>query len=149
VAHGSIAVAEPAAEPELWLTYQEAAERLDWRLWKLKSRARREGWPVRERNRGGNLVRIPAELTAESRQSSDIANGHAKAEPEAELLELVAELRERAARAEGELAAELRHSLGLAEALARSDTRAERLEAALAEARKGWLERLLEALRRR
>jgi hypothetical protein len=120
-------VAEPAAESELWLTYQEAAERLNWRLWKLKSRARREGWPVRERNRGGNLVRVSTELLAEARQSPDIAIGHAKAKPEAELLELVAELRERAARAEGELAAELRHSQDLAQALARSEERGDPL----------------------
>ena len=61
----------------------------------------------------------------------------------------VEELLERAVRAEGELAAkdalvtELRHVLDQERA------RGDRLEAALAEARKPWLLRLLEAIRRR
>jgi hypothetical protein len=57
--------------------------------------------------------------------------------------------RERAARAEGELAAEARRSADLLAVI--SDLRADRdrLAAELALARKGWLERLLEAVRRR
>jgi hypothetical protein len=187
-------MAELPAEPELWLTYQEAAERLGWRLWRLKSRARREGWEVRERNRGGHLVRVPGELLAEPQQSQGNADGTVAAEPDADMLEMTAELRERLGRAEGELAAELRHSQGIAAALSRAEARITELEAhalevaevrvaaasaegkvtalletlldlrhgleheraeraklaaELAEARKGWLERVLEALRRR
>jgi hypothetical protein len=148
---GGRAVAEPAAEPELWLTYQEAAERLGWRLWRLKSRARREGWEVRERNRGGHLVRLPGELLAEPRQSrgNGKAGDHAVAEPDPDVVEMVAELRERLGRAEGELAAELRHSQGLAEALSRAEARADQLALELAEVRKPMLVRLVEAIRRR
>jgi hypothetical protein len=37
----------------------------------------------------------------------------------------------------------------MAESLAKAEARAERLEAALADARKGWLERVLDAVRHR
>jgi hypothetical protein len=120
-------MAEP--EPELWLTYQEVAERLGWRLWRLKSRARREGWEVRERNRGGHLVRVPGELLAEPRQSHSSADDIAAPEPDADMLEIVAELRHSLGRAEGELAAELRHSQGIAAALSRAEARIADLEA--------------------
>ena len=146
-------MAEPAAEPELWLTYQEAAERLGWRLWRLKSRARREGWEVRERNRGGHLVRLPGELAAEPQQSLSNGNGraddHAVAEPDPDMLEMVAELRERLGRAEGELAAKDALVATLTAALAKAEARAERLAAELAEARRPLLLRLLEAVRRK
>jgi hypothetical protein len=118
-------MAEP--EPELWLTYQEAAERLGWRLWRLKSRARREGWEVRERNRGGHLVRVPGELLSEPRQSH--GNDIAAVEPDADMIEVMAELRHSLGRAEGELAAELRHSQGIAAALSRAEARIADLEA--------------------
>jgi hypothetical protein len=67
-----------------------------------------------------------------------------------------AELRDRASRAdraEGELAAEQRRNAELAgelrAALAKAEARADRLEAALAEARRPWLARVLEGLRRK
>ena len=98
-------------------------------------------------------MRLPGELLAEPRQSRGNGNGRAddytEAEPDPDVLEMVAELRERLGRAEGELAAELRHSQGLAEAMSRAEARADRLAAELAEARKGWLERLIGAVRQR
>jgi hypothetical protein len=59
----------------------------------------------------------------------------------------------RAARAEGELAAEQRRNAELVAtltaALTKAEIRADRLEAALAEARRPWLAKVLEGLRRR
>ena len=59
----------------------------------------------------------------------------------------------RVARAEGELAAEQRRNAELVAtltaALNKAETRADRLEAALAEARRPWLARVLEGLRRK
>ena len=52
-------------------------------------------------------------------------------------------------RAEGELAAEMRRNGDLAATLAVERARAERLEAALAEARRPWLARVLDGLRRK
>jgi hypothetical protein len=57
--------------------------------------------------------------------------------------------RERAARAEGELAAEARRSTDLLAVIGDLRTDRNRLATELAEARKGWLERVLEAVRRR
>ncbi len=141
-------MAEPAAEA--WFTYTEAAERLG----KLKSRARREGWPVRQRNRGPHQVRLPDELLAQP----PVNHGHTNGATAVELLaasrfdsgytsavttvELVAELRERLGRTEGELA-------GLRVALEHVTAERDRLLAELVQARKGWLERLIGAVRRR
>jgi hypothetical protein len=145
-------VAEPPAEP--WFTYTEAAELLGWRLGKLKSKARREGWPVRQRNRGPHQVRLPDELLAQSRLNHGPTNGVTAVEPlaaprvnhghtgGATTVELVAELRERLGRTEGELA-------GLRVALEHVTAERDRLLTELVQARKGWLERLLEALRKR
>src|SRR4051794_31681362 len=67
-----------------------------------------------------------------------------------------AELRDRASRAdraEGELAAKMRRSAelvtALTAALAKAEERADRLEAALAEARRPWLAKVIEGLRRK
>ena len=143
---------EPPAEP--WFTYTEAAERLGWRLGKLKSRARREGWPVRQRNRGPHQVRLPDELLAQPRYGHGPTNGVTTVEllaaPRAKhghtdgatTVEPAAELWERLGRTEGELA-------GLRVALEHVTAERDRLLTELVQARKGWLERLIEAVRRR
>jgi hypothetical protein len=74
--------------------------------------------------------------------------GTGSAEPDHDLLADLLDARERAARAEGELAAEARRNTDLMTALTLERARADRLEVALAKARKGWMERLLEAVRR-
>jgi hypothetical protein len=142
---------EPPAEP--WFTYTEAAERLGWRLGKLKSKARREGWPVRQRNRGPHQVRLPDELLVQPRSDHGPTNGATVVEPMAAprvnhghtngatTTEPVAELRERLGRTEGELA-------GLRVALEHVTAERDRLLTELVQARKGWLERLIEAVRR-
>jgi uncharacterized coiled-coil protein SlyX len=61
----------------------------------------------------------------------------------------VEELLERAARAEGEVAGLHATVAELRAALTKSETRADRLEAALAEARRPWLAKVLDGLRRR
>ena len=81
-------------------------------------------------------------------------------EPPAWLLEELAELRERCGRAESLAESRAEHIASLldnmvmeravmAESLAKAEARADRLEAALAEARRPWLARLVEAVRRR
>jgi hypothetical protein len=76
----------------------------------------------------------------------DLADARAET---AMLREEMAEARTDAALARGELAAEQRHSRSLGDTLAKAEARADRLEAELAHLRRPWLERLLEALRRR
>jgi hypothetical protein len=82
---------------------------------------------------------------------ADPEPGHdlAEAELEARLHEEIAELKHTLGRAEGRAETLLQQVSSLAENLAAERARGDRLEAALAEARKGWLERLLEAIRKR
>jgi hypothetical protein len=143
-----------------WLTITDAAHRLGWHPRKVESRARRERWPRRAANQGraGEYL-IPAALLAGPAETTpppaghDAANGAAAdaatAAGLAGLVEMVAELRAelssaltRAAHAEGELAAELRRAADLAAQVA--DLRRE-----LTEARRPWLAKVLEAVRRR
>jgi predicted nucleic acid-binding Zn-ribbon protein len=63
--------------------------------------------------------------------------------------EELAEARERAAKAEGALEAMSGRVQDAASQLAKAEARADRLEAALAEARRGWFERLIAAARRK
>lgn len=136
-----------------WLTLAAAAARLRWHPRKVESRARREGWERRRANRGrGMEYLVPGEVLAETAEDAaepDAATGGPAAEELTELLAETTELRsalaeERVARAktEGELAAELRRSADLAGTVAA-------LRAELLEARRPWLARLVEALRRR
>jgi hypothetical protein len=106
---------------------------------------RRDRLPARKGNAGQWLVQVTAGLVAESDSADD--------SDLAELREEVADLRVALARAEAERdsqAAERGRERADLEAFA-VDLRADRdrLAAELAEARKLWLVRLLEALRRR
>ena len=155
----------------VWLKLAEAAPQLGLSLDGLRARVRRGQISSRRGNDGRLLVAVNGTVRESAReQGGDSASTvhestheqgqHSAAEPDhAHLADLLA-AHERAARAEGELA-------GLREALARADVTlaAERsrgegectalraqvavLQAALADARKGWLERVLEAVRRR
>jgi hypothetical protein len=159
-------------EPGTWLTINEAAKRTGWLPDKIRSDRRRGRLQSRKNNAGEWLVLIPAEAQAMLGEPSSHANGHADghassqadsqatATPPAWLLEEMAELRERLGHAEGRAAGMAEHMAGMAasmamerasmaESLAKAEARADRLEAALAEARKGWLERLIEAVRKR
>src|SRR4051812_48833790 len=161
-----------AAQADLgrWLTLTELAAETGRRLEGVRSWAKRGARAgrirTRKTNRGEVQVWATAELLAElgpgaaqADRSADL--GRDEAEPRLrarveELLECATraedeagrwrakaeEAGQRAARAEGELAAELRRSVDLTAALAKA-------EAALAEARRPWLARVLEGLRRK
>jgi hypothetical protein len=144
-------MAEPTAGPEQWLTVSEAALRLGWHPDRVKSALRRGRLQARKNNAGKWLVLVPPTMPdraagpAVSRPddtAADPATGPA-ADP------AVLEVMLAAARAEGALA-ELRGTVAeLRDALAAERARGDRLEAQLAEARKPWLARVLEAIRRR
>jgi hypothetical protein len=159
-------------EPGTWLTINEAAKRTGWLPDKIRSDRRRGRLQSRKNNAGEWLVLVPSEAQTMLGDPSSHANGHADshaigqadsqamATPPAWLLEELAELRERIGHAEGRaagMAAQMAsmaagmalERAGMAETVAAERARGDRLEAALAEARKGWLERLLEAVRRR
>ena len=129
------------------------------------------------RGRKGNrtwLVELPADLRSvagerpENDRTSPVTPGDGNGLAEAhlalagleerlradgELRAALAEEQVARARVEGELAAEQRRNAELVAtltaALTKAEARADRLEAALAEARRPWLARVLEGLRRR
>jgi hypothetical protein len=147
-------VADPADRPGEWLSLSRGAERLGWRQNRLRSLARRQDWPKRRGNVGGAFeYLIPAGLLAgpiaAPGVAEGLANGAAEADLVAELRDHVADLAARLGRAEGELTAEARRSTDLLGVI--TDLRADRdrLAAELALARKGWLERLIEAVRKK
>jgi septal ring factor EnvC (AmiA/AmiB activator) len=157
--------ATPTAAPGTWLTLSETSSRLGWHLNKVKSAVRRGRLQARKNNAGNRLVLVPATLLeAASDDTADVATGMAEddvsGDATAALLEALGNARERAARADGRAEAllaavsELRETHAaersrLEQLLAVERTRADRLEAALLEARKPTLLRLLEAFRRR
>ena len=162
-------------EPELatWLTLPQLAEvtgrHIDAvRTWAHRRRKQgRHSW--RKNNRAMLMVEATPEVLAELKQATDEVNEAAgtavndaasppyramnEADEFRELQNRIEGLLERAARAEAERdAAGATHAAEttlLHEALAKAEARADRLEAALAEARRPWLARVLEGLRRR
>jgi hypothetical protein len=149
---------EPETSPGEWLTMSAAMARSGWHLQRLQSKARREEWPRRRPNKGPMEYLVPASVLVvngadiagddgmpspmtTSANGHDIATDNVMASP-ARLLEALAELRERCGRAEGLAEARAQHIASLEAQLTAS-------EAALALARKGGLERVLEAVRRR
>jgi hypothetical protein len=155
-----------------WLKLAQAAPQLGLTIDGLRARIKRGQITTRKGNDGRLLVSVAAngaepsshEPSHEPAQNGSGAGHESAHEPAGTgsdgaghnlLLDLL-DARERAARAEGELAGlrealatEARRSTDLQAVLELERARADRLEAALAEARKGWLERLLEAVRRR
>src|SRR3954469_21855335 len=141
------------------LTLAEAGKRLGRHPEALRALVRGHRLPARRDNLGRLLLRL-ADLSApeHARPAHPAEPEHAHpAQPDpAELREGLAEERVTRARLEGELVARdallaAKDSLAgeLREALARAEARADRLEAALAEARRPWLLRLLDGLRRK
>src|SRR4051794_18775862 len=144
-----------------WLTISEAAERTGRKIDAMRALVRRGRLPRKKGNRGEWLVQLPetlpqAALDIDSDSNLDPDLDGASGSELIVIREQLVELREgltqaveRAARAEGELAAELRRSAELAATMAAERARGDRLEAALAEARRPLLLRLVEGLRRR
>ena len=106
------------------------------------------GMAERRRNGAGT-----AKLTEPTELPDELAAPRAElAASQAELsaaLAQVAELRHGLGRAEGLREAQAAHIAALTVALAKAEARADRLEAALVEARRPWLARVLEGLRRK
>jgi hypothetical protein len=147
-----------------WLKLAEAAPQLGLTIDGLRARIKRGQITTRKGNDGRLLVSVAAngaepshEPTHEPAQNGSGAGHESAHEPAGtgsdgpghNLLPDLLDARERAARAEGELAAEARRSIDLLAVIGDLRTDRDRLAAELAEARKGWLERLLEAVRRR
>src|SRR3954471_10339291 len=146
-----------------WLTLSEAAARSGRHIDALRAMALRGKLERRRGNAGQWLVRLP-----ESLPQDDSGNAHANdsglAEVVAELREEAAELRVALARAETQAEAAKAVAAAEVEAMRRQTAaeiaardavtaelraRADRLEAALAEARRPWLAKVLEGLRRK
>ena len=141
-------------EAASWLDKRQAARVLGLSADGVRKRAIRGLIEHRKANDGTLRYLIPADMVEEvsknrpqtSAETSSPVSGQAA---DTALLVENARLAER-------LAAEERRSTELQDALAelravleREQARGDRLEVALVEARKGWLERLLEAVRRR
>ena len=147
----------PGNEP--WLTLGEAGRRSGRHPDTLRAMIRRGRLEGRKGNRGEWLVRLPPRMLSGADPEGHLGTpGRApEGDPDAPeegpdvlgLLEENARLQHAPGRAEGELTAELRRSADLAAALAKAEVRADRLEAALAEARRPWLAKVLEGLRRK
>ena len=124
-------------------------------------RRRKEGrLRIQRNNRGETQIWATAEHLAELGPGRDPGDDRISDPGVTRLLEEIAELRHVLGRAEGELEAERRHSTSLAALLAEERTRANQLRAEhratvmelraeLAEARRPWLAKVLEGLRRR
>src|SRR4051794_36637738 len=155
--HRDSVVTASTTEPGEWMTLSAAASRLGWARARVESRARREEWPKRQPNRGTAMeYLVPASVLTEPATVTDGAETDREGVADSVMTEALAELQREvtelatvAATAKGELAAELRRSSDLAAALSKVEARADRLEAALAEARRPWLAKVLEGLRRK
>ncbi len=139
-----------------WLTLSEAAARSGRHIDALRAMARRGKLERRRGNAGQWLVRLPEALPQD-----DSGNAHAD---DSGLAEVVAELRVALARAETQAEATKAVAAAEVEAMRRQTAaelaardavtaelraRGDRLEAALAEARRPWLARVIEGLRRK
>jgi hypothetical protein len=151
---------------ELLLTYAELAARLGVSTDGARTRARRQGWLVMNGNDGRARVRVLASNLPEqprSRPEQTVVTTDILTELRRSHAEHIAELRAQLDRASGEAerwrsdhaaarSEAERHraeALLLREQIARELARADHLEAELALSRKGWLERVLEAVRRK
>jgi hypothetical protein len=154
-----------------WLSLSEAASRSGLHREALRARAKRGHLPSRRGNLGQVLVQLPPELlTSAQGVTQDSAQGRVEhlAEVVHDLEQELSEARERLAKAEAKVEAvtalaqvevEAARRIAAAEVaalrqqyvteVAAKDVLIGALRTLLADARKGWLDRLLEALRRR
>ena len=145
-----------------WVPVAEAARRLGVSARAVRKRVERGTLTARPRGNEGREVYLPDGPSSGpvpdpgSRTGSGSGNDPHAAAVEEGLRARVEQLLERAACAEGAVAGlrealtrEAAHVATLTEALAKAEARADRLEAALLEARRPWLARVLEGLRRK
>jgi hypothetical protein len=111
----------------------------------LRAMIRRGKLQGRKNNAGQRLVQISPGMLAES----DSADGPDMAGVVAELRDELLEARVAAARAEAERDSAVANLADARATIERERARGDRLEAALAEARRPWLAKVLEGLRRR
>ena len=144
----SMLMSAPTDEATTWLPIAAAAPRLGLSAHGLKTRVRRDTLPARKDNRGRLLVAVPtsmltsASMTAPTSAPMSTPTDQLDSPDEIERWRSATEAaRLEAAQAKGELA-------GLRVALATVEAERDRLAADLALARKSWLERVLEAVRR-
>jgi regulator of protease activity HflC (stomatin/prohibitin superfamily) len=144
-----------------WLTLDEAAQKLGLSKDALRKRVLRGKLHAQRGNNGTIRVLVTSEMLAGHVQDEPghvqdgLGTGHLLVQLEevreqaAALARELAQAMERAARAEGRGEAILTAISELREALAAERARADRLEAALAEARRPWLARVIEGLKRK
>ena len=151
----------PGDDPEAsWLSLAEVGRRTGRHPDTLRAMIRRGRLSGRKSNSGAWLVQMPVSGSDPERRP-DVSGGSPEgyrngsgSDPDIDpderdfLRQELLDARERVARAEGELAAEARRSIDLLAVIGDLRTDRDRLAAELAEARKGWLERLQEALRK-
>src|SRR3954454_10742521 len=148
-------MAEPTGGPDQWLTVSEAASRLGWHPDRVKSALRRGRLQARKNNAGKWMVLVPPAMPDRANGSGA---GPAVSRPDDRAIDpatrpaddpAVIEAMLAAARAEGALTELRGMATELRQALEHERARADRLEAALAEARRPWLAKVLEGLRRK
>ena len=143
-------------DPEaVWLPLSEAASRMGLTVDGLRSRIRRGLVTTRRGNDRRLLVPVSTDTLANGRDRDEqVREGiHDRSDVDHELFDdlhaELAELRVALARAEERLAAGERRETDLQGLVTHLRAEQTKLAAELAEARRGWLERLLEAVRRR
>ena len=137
--------AESEAGQEPWVSLTKAGRLTGRHPDALRAMIRRGKLSGRKGNSGQWLVQVPARLTAESDSADDPDMAGVVAELRDELLEA----KVAAARAEAERDSATANLMEARATIAHERSRADRLEAALAEARRPWLARVLEGLRRK
>jgi hypothetical protein len=144
-----------------WLTLDEAAQKLGLSKDAIRKRVLRGKLQARRGNNGTIRVLVTSEMLAGRVQDGpgqvqdDGWTGHLLVQLEeareqaSALVRELAQAMERAARAEGRADALQQQTFSQAEQVVAERARGDRLEAVLAEARRPWLAKVLEGLRRK
>jgi hypothetical protein len=132
-------------EAASWLTLAEASQRLGASVDSLRKRIKRGQIEARPGNDGRVRVLVTSGQRLDEAGQGPDSSGIELAVLREELVDALT----RASRVEGELVGVRETLADVRTRLDKAEARADRLAAELAEARKGWLERLLEVVRRR
>ena len=135
-----------------WITLGDFARRLGIARASVYGRIKRGTLDAKRANRGGYLVPWPPpdhDGSGDRAAAAALQDSDGRDDGSATVAYDVAALQIEVARLEERLIASERREGELVAALTKAETRADRLEAALAEARRPWLARVLEGLRRK